>query len=190
MRIVCDMDDVLASLVDPFLRFENSQYGTSFTREDIKTYDFWEHIGCTKEEGVEKLDRFFATPAFANLPVVGGAIKGVGALSDHELYIVTSRPKYTADVTRDWAERKFPNTFSDIKFSQTWTNPEANKGKSGLCKSLGAELIVEDCLAYASECAEKGIRAVLLDNPWNQGEELNGVIRVYSWAEAVSVING
>tara|TARA_Y100000310_G_scaffold276679_1_gene294029 strand:+ start:6058 stop:6630 length:573 start_codon:yes stop_codon:yes gene_type:complete len=190
MRIACDMDDVLAGLVDPFLVFYNREHETCFGREDIITYDFWEHIGCTKEEAVERMNQFYTTPAFRRLPVIEGAVEGVSALSDFELYIVTARPKSIEGATKEWVDEHFPERFSEIRFANTWTDPSEKRGKSGLCKSLGAELIVEDCLAYAVECAANGVRAVLLDRPWNQGTEPEGVVRVYSWREAVSVING
>jgi uncharacterized HAD superfamily protein len=47
-------------------------------------------------------------------------------------------------------------------------------------------IMIDDNLPTVIECAEKGIKALLLDHPWNQTESLpTDVTRVFSWDEIV-----
>jgi len=64
----------------------------------------------------------------------------------------------------------------------------ANK-KSDLCLKLGVEVLVDDCLEFAEECADKGIKVLLLDSPWNQTDSLpKNVKRMKNWDEIVAHI--
>ena len=51
---------------------------------------------------------------------------------------------------------------------------------------MKVELIIEDSLETAEECASSGLRVLLFDCPWNQNSNLpEGIMRVKSWKEIV-----
>lgn len=61
--------------------------------------------------------------------------------------------------------------------------------KSDICKKLGADLLVDDQLEHAEDCARVGIEVLLYNSPWNQGIPLCGVTRVYSWHDIIDKIS-
>jgi uncharacterized HAD superfamily protein len=188
--IAIDIDDVLADLSHPLVAFHNETYGTRFRREDHMDYNLESVWGGTARESYDKVMRFFASPYFAEVRPVPGAVDGVRVLRDlgHDLVVITSRPEGIMKKTAGWIEAFFPRAFNDILCATHYYNRDYNK-KSGLCTRLGVELILDDCLEIALECAQEGIRVLLYNAPWNQVSSLpEGITRVFSWDEIVAAV--
>jgi uncharacterized HAD superfamily protein len=186
--IAIDIDDVLADLSHPLVAFHNETYGTSLTRDDHRDYNLASVWGGTTQESYEKMMEFFASPYFAAVRPVPGAVEGVRVLRDlgHDLVVITSRPEGIMEKTSGWIETFFPRAFRDILFATHYYNRDQNK-KAGLCTSLGVDLMLEDCLEIALECASAGIRVLLYNAPWNQAARLpGGIRRVFNWDEIVA----
>ncbi len=47
MRVLCDVDGVLASYVSSVLDLSSRHFGTRLSPDDIKTWDLFEHLGLT-----------------------------------------------------------------------------------------------------------------------------------------------
>jgi hypothetical protein len=106
------------------------------------------------------------------------------------LVIVTSRQLVIADQTRAWVARHFPGRFEpdDILFGNHWGRSGDKTSKLALCRSIGAEAIIDDAVSYSCECAANGIPAVLFGNyAWNQSDEPlpSGVTRLTGWVDVV-----
>ena len=65
---------------------------------------------------------------------------------------------------------------------------EGRKLKDEICNDLNLDLIIEDSPYYSKNCAEKGIKVLLLDKPWNQNCEHENIIRVNNWKEVLEKI--
>ena len=50
-------------------------------------------------------------------------------------------------------------------------------------------LIIEDSLIHAIECAKNGIKVILLNKGWNQGELHTNITRINSWKEVPQLLN-
>lgn len=190
MLIAIDIDDVLADLSHPLVAFHNETYGTRFTREDHRHYNLAKVWGGTDRESYEKMMEFFASSYFAHVRPVPGAVEGVRVLRDlgHDLVVITSRPEGIVEKTSGWIETFFPRAFRDVLFATHYTNRDNNR-KSGLCTSLGVDLMLEDCLEIALECEREGIRVLLFNAPWNQAASLpEGITRVRSWADVIRAV--
>ena len=186
MLIGVDLDEVLADLLSAFIRYHNEKYGTSLQREDFRSYDLWKAWGGTLEDAVQKVKDFYKTDYFRNINPVQGSIEVIDTLSKtNELIVITSRPHYIRRETKNWIEHYFPEKFSKVYFVTNPYQPGIYKrSKSDICAELGVNILIEDCLDYARECASRGTSVFLLDSPWNRSEELpSGVMRVKSWNE-------
>jgi uncharacterized HAD superfamily protein len=69
------------------------------------------------------------------------------------------------------------------------TDPAKKRLKSAMCKELGIQVMIDDHMSVAKDCAEAGIRVLLFDQPWNQGELPMGAERVHSWDEIVKKLS-
>ncbi len=189
MKVIgIDLDEVLAEFVEGITIFHNERYGTSLSKKDYFSYDFWEVWNCSKEDAVKRVHGFHKTDLFKKLRVCDGAREGIRDLKEKgfKLYIITSRQKAVEKDTREWLENNFPGVFEDVLFSNNFSLENENPlKKSVLCQKVGAQLLVEDQLGYARDCAENGVNVVLLDKPWNKGELPSNIIRVFSWKEVM-----
>ncbi len=109
---------------------------------------------------------------------------------DNILRIITSRPYKIHDQTLSWLDRYFPDKFEEIHFTNDWVmGKNARKRKKDVCLEYKIDIMIEDSLAYANECAEKNINVILIDTPWNQSGEINkNIKRVKSWKNIVDLL--
>ena len=191
MKIGIDMDEVLVDTIAAMIIFHNKKYKTNLTIENFTSYNFWEVWGGTKTEAIEKVKLFYPTNYFKNAQPLFGAVSSIKKLSKiAELHIVTSRPeKLTSQQTIESLSKYFTNKFKAVHFTNYYSEYGKLKSKSAVCKELGITILIDDSLAYARECAKKGIKVMLLDKKYNQAVRLpKNVFRVNSWGEIVEKI--
>lgn len=183
MKIGIDIDDTLARFVESLHQFYNKRYGTNIQKEDVFSYKFWEVWGLPQGDEKPIIRDFFNSPFFRRIKFVSGSQEGILALSrSNYLAAVTARPSFLADETKSWLDQCYPNAFSNVHF--TTHKLSGYSPKSKICLEMSYEILVEDRADYANECAEKGIKVFLLDNPWNQGNHLHSnVTRVMNWED-------
>ncbi|MBU2615952.1 MAG: hypothetical protein KKC19_02505 [Nanoarchaeota archaeon] len=186
MLIAIDIDDVLLDFVPDVVEFYNGKYGTQLTKEDFHSYRFSDVWGGSDGECIQEIEEFLRTPRFANLNPIEGAVEKIARLArDHRLISITSRNRNIRGLTERALREHFPS-IGEIYFSHnSHVDFENDKTKAQYCLELGVGAIVEDSLIYAEDCQRKGVNAVLLDQPWNRGREIDGVKRVYSWQQIV-----
>jgi uncharacterized HAD superfamily protein len=192
-KIAYDIDDVLLGFINPFLRFCNSNYHTSFRNRDIFSYQLEKSFGVSKEEKNRWIISFYKSDSFKHLPSLYGAKEAFELLKqNHDNIIVTSRLTYLdginmKEITKYSLEQNFKGNYSEIFYS---ANHETNgKNKAGICLEQKASLMIEDCLQYALECNNLGIPVLLMNHPWNQAD-LKGTLitRVSGWKQALEEI--
>ena len=190
MIIGIDIDDVLADFSDHMIGFVNEAHGTNTSIEDHTSYNLWEIWGCTREESDKRILDFCSSEKFKKIKPVNGSQEVVRVLNDkHDLHVITSRAKVISKETEMWIVKYFPELLGSLHFSDIWFSKGKSRRKSDICVGLGVEVLIEDCLEYANECAAEGIKILLFDRPWNQVETLNSnITRVYSWAEILEKI--
>jgi len=191
LRIGIDIDEVLAEQVVSLVKFYNKEKGKSFSRDDFFSYYWPDVLGCTLEEAVDLDNRFKESEDFDNLDAVNGSKEAIKNLSFHDLIVITSRPTKFESKTMNWLDTHFNNLFDDVLHSSDFhTGNGLNKTKGEICKELDLDLLIDDQGAYVLDCAKKGIKAILLDAPWNQDcPEHKNIIRVKDWHEIVERIN-
>ncbi len=114
-KIGVDLDDVLLAIVAGLFPWHNHLYGTNNKEEDVRPFELSSSWGCTKEEAVSRVLKFYQTPEHAECQPVSGAAEAMDTLSQsHELTIVTSKPADLENMTRVWVEKHFPEVFRGI----------------------------------------------------------------------------
>lgn len=190
MKIAIDIDEVLGNFLSEVIAFHNSAYGTDLEIGQFTSYRFWEIWGGTREQAIDKIYEFKETEYFRGIRPLPGAQKAITELkAANELCIVTSRQNEFIEVTRAWLDRYFPNCFSGVYFTNHYGHSESSITKAQICDQIGADLLIDDSLDFALECAVAGRQAILFDYPWNKASRLPEAIRrVSSWDEAVKII--
>lgn len=187
MRIGIDLDDVLVQFLPSLIEFHNNKYGTDLKLDQFASYQFWETWGGTKEEAIQKVYDFHKTPYFSNMPPVIGSQDAIKSLSEkHELYVITSRQNDVAILTRKSVQTHFPDSFSEINFTNHYSQNSHSRTKKEICDSLGIDIMIEDSADYAISCLDNGRKIFLINQPWNVKRFIpQEVSRVNSWQEIV-----
>ncbi len=182
MRIGIDIDEVIVEFLQSYLKMHNKINNSNYAKNDFFSYCFEEILPESKEFCVELAMKFYEMPEFEKLNFVEGAKETINKLSGvHELFFITARPEEVKESTVGFFKKYFPDLEAEILFSGDFYG--GNKNKSELCLETGVEVFVEDDPKYALSCAEKGIKILLMDKPWNKNCEHENILRVKNWNE-------
>lgn len=190
--IAIDVDDVLVMhepyLIERYRRHFDPHYPHDHLH-GISTLLSDEQITQVKEV----MDRFLASEELQSAEPVEGATSVVRQLAEYyKLVVITSRPKITHDMTREWLSQHFPDIFSDIHFVNTGHGWGEVRGvsKREVCQQADAQYLIDDSLLHIREAAECGVNGFLFgDYPWNQAEELPAnMARVKDWDEVAKTL--
>ena len=190
MLIGVDLDDVLAETFFAFDQFHNQRYGTSFTKKDHFTFDLSKFWNVSQKEAGERVKEFNSSKYASEIMPLAGAKEALIELSrKHEIKIITSRLEEIREETQKWLEEHYPDHDFEVHYANHYYGIEHQK-KSEICRNLGIDILIDDCLEYALECSAEAIKVLLLDNPWNQMDNLpKNVTRVSDWNNIVTHIN-
>lgn len=127
LRILCDMDSVIAELNPKWYAAANADCGTNIGIPEITDWDTSKFFPCGK-----KIFSYLALPKFfADLPVIPGAYAALKTLHDagHEIIAVTacSIPDAKGDKTR-WLAERFPFLAGSIIVCDSKVPKDAVKG--------------------------------------------------------------
>ncbi|CAN4084884.1 unnamed protein product [Withania somnifera] len=190
--VAVDVDEVLGNFVSALNEFVADRYSSYHSVSEYYVYEFFKIWKCSRDEADIRVHEFFKTSYFkTGIRPIPGAQRTLQKLSGFcNLSIVTSRQNAIKDHTIEWIERHYPGLFQDIHFGNHFALNGKSRAKSDICRSLGANVLIDDNPRYAIECAEVGIKVLLFDYensyPWSKSESLNGhpmVKKVHNWGE-------
>lgn len=187
MTIGIDIDQVLADTLETYLKFHNQKHNSNFKIEDCYSLNWWDVFGISEEQFVKDYDEFCETGVAQNIKPVKGSQEAIKMLrSKHDLIAITARPKSIAKNTKEWINKHYPEIFSEIYFTRDKTLGDESMPKYQVCHNIGANILVDDSLEYAEDCALNNIKVYLFDWPWNQKEILpESIVRVRHWNELI-----
>ncbi|MCO5604305.1 hypothetical protein L7F22_058470 [Adiantum nelumboides] len=146
-------------------------------------------------EANDRVHAFFESEHFKDgiVPIPGAHQSLVQLAEFCDLVIVTSRQHVIRHQTLEWIERHFPRIFSDVYFGNHFALEGEARPKSEICRSIGAEVLIDDNPRYAVECAQHNIEVLLFDHnnsyPWSKtsdGPMHPLITRVQSWEDVES----
>ena len=180
-----DMDDVLFDFLGEFFLWHNEQFGTQFTPDDMIFSKLWEVWGGSKEEAVERIERFWQETDLLPIEPIAGAKQVLEQLKDsYRLAVISARFANTVAQSEAWLENYFPNIFEALVLGIS--DPMAQerpRSKAEVCAEKGASMLIDDQVVHAIECSRAGIEVLLFgDQAHNQSEQLpEKVTRVADW---------
>jgi len=190
MIIGIDIDDVLAEFIQEYLIHHNSINDTAYVKEDIRDYDLQKVLPYTREEILKKIFAFYEHENFRKLPTLTNAKEVIDILKKtHELHAITARPIFTKQNTTDWITKNFSDAFKSINFSNEFGLSKEHKNKPEICEDLNVNIMIEDSPKYAEAISKKGIKVLMITQPWNTKYQQENVERVKDWNEILEKIN-
>ncbi|MCK9467248.1 MAG: hypothetical protein M0P94_02875 [Candidatus Absconditabacterales bacterium] len=191
MKIIAvDLDEVLAETARALLSYKKNRInGKRITWNEISSYNLWEieKLGINKKKSIWVFLWFLLGAGLWNKinPVVGAKTKlKEFKRKGYKLHVVTARHFLLRFATGVWLYINYKHIFDSVEFANFFTRFSTKK--SEICKKLGANIIIEDNLENAIECANEGIKVYLIDKPWNQNydkKKHKGITKVSSWSE-------
>jgi len=183
--LVLDLDDTLVATTPALCELQTKRTGVQHDIASCTSHGrLW---GLERHELVELMDLHLASGATRNPPFIPNVIDCLHFLSRHfRLAVITARNEEYCFETR----RQLRAAGCDFHRVHHATNRHGTIPKSQICLDYGYEMIIDDHLTTANECAASGIRAFLFGTyPWNtQGELHSNVQRVLTWPEICQLL--
>ena len=196
--IACDIDEVLFPYLSGYCKYYNRIHSASLSVNDFHSYNFSHVHGHTEEYIADLVYAFHDEPEFEEIEPITGSLEAVSELQKlGELHFVTARQAAIADKTHAWIKKHFNIDSDRIHIGNHWTKPTdavtLRRSKAEMCKLIKADVLIDDALSYATECAEAGIQVFLFDlngeYGWNKKDKLHAnITRVHSWEPVIQGI--
>lgn len=169
MKILIDVDGVVADLVTPVLERINKETNASIQYDDISSFYFLDtkHRILTKDQS-EVARRAFSEPGLVeSLSIIPGAQEGVQALREHNHEIIW--------VTSPWKDSK---SWCYERTRWLAQNFDANSDDVIFCSKkerIPGNVFIDDRSKSVEEWQKKNYSgvALLYDQPWNQENSKN-----------------
>jgi len=156
--VVLDVDGVLADFEGAFCDKFGWQYRNMTKLE-------YRYPAKSYEIGTFSL----ASRTYEYLDIVELGVK-IARFCENErfnIHVISSRPAYTERITGTWLKQnKIPFHFLSTE----------NGSKTFRIERAKPLFVVDDLLSVCEECANIEIPSFLIDQPWNQKEDLDGII--------------
>lgn len=189
MRIAIDVDEVLSNTMPKVCKFHNEKYGTNFKVDDFFSYDWEEVWGGTTNDTTKKWFDFFKINK-NKFETIDGAKESVNELSKkNKLIVISARQIEFKEHTINWLEKEFPSFFEKIILTNDFAVSGKRISKREICDKENIDILIEDQLKHALDCASEKRKVILFNYPWNQNKKLSkNIYRVNNWKEAMKLI--
>lgn len=196
LTIAFDCDDVLIPTAEAIVNNYNIRFGTRLSLDDLYKPASVESWGTADNDlAIERVNQFLRSDEHAQLTPFADAVVAVRGLAEvHDLHIITGRASFLETVTRHMCDTYFTDCFKSIEHTNyitTSTDTALKRTKGEVAAALGADLLVDDHIAHASNVIEAGVESVLVfgDYPWNRLNTLpSGMVRCENWNTVVREI--
>lgn len=170
MRILCDVDGILADFTGRYLGCLYAATKKWYQKSQVTQWDFISTLGITKEEDQAALALVAKNLDFAPLPGSIEAVRGLIA-AGHEVVFVTSDhgaiPTWGWERDR-WLAERFPGV------------PVIHTNRKDL---IHGDCLIDDRDKNVLEWLAANPNGIgfLWDAPYNQGAQADGLVRCHTW---------
>lgn len=195
--IAIDVDDVLADEKSSVMKFINEHYNLNFTHEDYDVeaeyWGYWEQVwGLGDEEGAKRYEVYVSSGVKATHYVLPHALEVIAHLKKrYDLVVITARDKVHLELTHEWLDDHFPDTFSHVAFVHIWSG-DKKASKAAIAQKLNAQYLIDDNAGHCELADAAGLRALLFgDYGWNRSKAIGPrTTRVKDWLAVKGYFDG
>jgi len=181
MKLLVDVDGVLADLIPLVVAWVNDRYMTQFRPSFVREWNqLFPFTGTDVGEVVEYI--MLWSDLLLKIRSIKHSRWGMAMLAvEHDITIATARPFSAFAATQEWLRRR------QIHYDQFVKCFGSSKA------DVGGDVLIDDnvdnCLAFAAT----GRTAILFSQPWNQEfipADGSRVIRAKDWADVLRIVKG
>lgn len=196
LRLVTDMDGVIAHSQPLIIEAFNRRFGTNLTYADWTTFDLLtlEAVRLSGESIPIVAAWLYSEEVMRNSGVMPGSADAIKVLASLGVFpeVVTSRPSAQSAMTQDWMKTKVPEIKRVHVRGNEHLTIKGDQFKVAMIGQLEANIYVEDdpsVIQVVYELVSDGMlphlrSIILVDRPWNDSVTLpETVIRVGNWRE-------
>jgi uncharacterized HAD superfamily protein len=177
MKILVDIDNVVADFVVVMISYLNVKYDKELKASDVTVWDFVDspNIDLTKDQFYESLDEYISMNFWTKQPVYKDAREVLERLmKDHCVIYLTSRPASALEATKQ-SFAKYGLPFNDVYVMENETQP-SNCGDIVMCPKMDkgriadqwkVDVAIEDCPEKIQNYINHGIKVVRKEEPYN-----------------------
>jgi len=206
MKIAIEIDGPILQFIPGFLDWYNTNNNTKFVTKDISKNSIAESLKISQERYEKEMEEFYKSRTFLNLLAVPDAKKYIEKLflvseGEKDLILTASRPEKFRGNTINSVKQRVIDENTVLSVKEVFFNPdryflrdpENERKKSEVCLEQKVDVLVEDSLETAKDCASHSIRTILFDlngeYAWNHSETLPiNVVRAASWPQLYGYI--
>ena len=185
-----DLDDCVCETCVSLTEFARERFGRDVVVADMRDYDLRVSFSFD-EETYRRFMREFHEERLASIPETPGAVAVLKRWMSggREPVIVTGRPTYSHDITREWLGARGLENIGIIHVDKYATlfnaSPDPLITPFPELKKMGFEFAVEDAPNAVRMIAETALcPCAVFARPWNAEMKIpEGFRRVGSWAE-------
>lgn len=187
MIIGIDIDGVIADSEPVYRKTINKLFNLHLKQKDITSYKYEECTGLTDDQMHLVWKTFYREGGWLKIEPIKGAKRFLdkSKREKHRIVIVTSRPReHIKEETYQWLKKhKIP--YSEIIFLEN----HDSKHQAALLRGHKFDYFIEDHYKYALDLAQRGVKVLLVDYPWNrQGKPHPNIRRIKALKEAAKII--
>ena len=188
MIIGIDIDGVIADSEPLYRQTINKLFNLRLKQKDITSYKYEESARLTDNQMRLFWKTFYHEGGWLKIKPIKGAKKFLNKLKreKHKIVIVTSRPReHIKKETYQWLKKhKMP--YSELIFLEK----HESKHQAALLHGHKFDYFIEDYYEYALDLAQRGVKLLLMDYPWNRrGKPHPNIKRIKSLKEAKAIIS-
>ena len=175
-----DIDGVIVDIGNAMLPLLTKVCARPVAYKDLCSWDLGEALDIDEQTMNHVWKQLLDSDALRYAPPIDGAINSLSRLSEHEIWLVTSRPISTQTLTLSWLQD------NKVHYDQIVFGRRGDKSSAG----PKFRVFIEDFLDEATTIAQAGIFTILFDQPWNQALKLPGNCkRATNWNTVIRLIN-
>tara|TARA_B100001094_G_scaffold332711_1_gene405994 strand:- start:4864 stop:5517 length:654 start_codon:yes stop_codon:yes gene_type:complete len=171
-HIALDLDDTICPFFPPFKEYlERKNKTKTNAKINCSEYNFSKIFKINDLESKVLVSNFYDSPEFNQISPYIEAVKAIEILrkEGYKLSIVTGRQNYAETQTKQFIESFIPNTFEDVHLTNSFSLEGEELSKYEICKSINADILIDDNIRYCEECSSKNITALVYgEYPWNK----------------------
>lgn len=174
-----DADDCLIPTIEHLLLYYNHIKNTKITIEHCTSYNLESLLGISQQEWRKFESDFYSTTFNSSMELHSGVRAFINLMREQfEFHIITARSiQHQSHFMYTLGQHFHAKDFAKVHMIGGHGNPwETKKEKWQVCKEEGIAILIDDNCHHVNRAGENGIKAYLIEKPWNRHIEVHGTV--------------